>query len=86
VEQQEILKAIGIEFGDLFIDIEDGDVVEAGVLGLDVVLRPEELYYAGCAEHHNIIIVTTSYSYLINKYYGGKDRNDLEGGFKQTIN
>jgi hypothetical protein len=68
VEQQEILKAIGIEFGDLFIDIEDGDVVEAGVLGLDVVLRPEELYYAGCAEHHNIIIVTTSYSYLINKY------------------
>lgn len=41
----------GVEGDEALVDVEDGDVVEAKVLGLDVVLRPEEFDDAGRAEH-----------------------------------
>lgn len=41
----------GVEGEDLLVDVDEGDVVEAGVLGLHVVLGPEEFDYAWSAEH-----------------------------------
>ena len=42
----------GVEGDKLLVNIDEGDVVELGVLGLYIVLGPEEFDYARSTKHH----------------------------------
>jgi hypothetical protein len=41
------------------VDVDEGNVVDAGEVVFDVVLGPEELDYSWSAEHHQPINLTT---------------------------
>jgi len=54
VYDHEIIIGCLIQLHNFFVNIDDGDVINASILVLNIVLGPKKLDKSGSAEHHQL--------------------------------